>query len=121
MNEQLKTYLAEAGIDVKDVLERFMGNEALLERMLKRFTQSEVHESLEEAVKSRDAEAALAASHTLKGMTSNLSMSELTRLFTRQVELFRSGDAEAAYGLMDEITAEYRRMVRNILETPWQS
>ena len=119
MTEQAKTYLSEAGIDVKDVLERFMGNEALLERMLKKFTESNVHETLEEAVKSRDAEAALAASHTLKGMTSNLSMSELARLFTRQVELFRSGDAEAAYGLLEDITAEYQRMVRKILETPW--
>lgn len=53
MKEQAVKYLTEAGIDVKDVLERFMGNEALLERMLKKFTMSNVHETLKEAVKIR--------------------------------------------------------------------
>lgn len=67
MKEQAVKYLTEAGIDVKDVLERFMGNEALLERMLKKFTMSNVHETLKEAVKNMDSEAALEASHTLKG------------------------------------------------------
>lgn len=119
MREQAKTYLTEAGIDVKDVMERFMGNEALLERMLKKFTQSNVQETLEEAVKNQDSKAALEASHTLKGMTANLSMSELTGLYTRQVEFLRSENEESAFGLMEEITKEYQRMVQKILDTPW--
>ena len=39
MTDLQKSQLIAAGIDIDDALPRFMGNEALLERFLKKFLQ----------------------------------------------------------------------------------
>lgn len=114
MNESVKKALSDAGINVDEVMERFMGNERLLERMLKKFAADTNFAKLREAVENNDGENALTASHTLKGMCANLSMTGLTSLFTSQVELFRGGDTEAAFGMMPEITAAYERILDTI-------
>ncbi|WP_302779980.1 Hpt domain-containing protein [Intestinimonas butyriciproducens] len=105
-----KEQLTAAGVDVHGALERFMGNEALLERMLQRFTGDANYAQLLAADK-RDTEEALRAAHTLKGMTGNLSMTALCPLFTRQVELLRAGDPDGAYAMLPEITLAYERIV----------
>lgn len=50
-----KERLEQAGIDVDDVLERFMGNEALLDRMLKGFLQDQNYSVLCQAMEAGDA------------------------------------------------------------------
>ena len=72
-----KEQLTAAGVDVHGALERFMGNEALLERMLQRFTGDANYAQLLAAADKRDAEEALRAAHTLMGMSGNLSMTAL--------------------------------------------
>lgn len=111
MDAWKKEQLAAAGIDVAGALERFVGNEALLERMLQRFTGDADYAQLLAAADRRDAEEALRAAHTLKGLTGNLSMTALCPLFTRQVELLRAGDPDGAYALLPEITRAYERIV----------
>lgn len=46
MDTLKKERLEQAGINVDDVLERFMGNEALLDRMLKGFLQDQNYAAL---------------------------------------------------------------------------
>ena len=55
---------------------------------------------LSEAIETADPDKALTASHTLKGVCGNLSMPELFRLLTCQVEALRAGDWGKAAGLM---------------------
>ena len=95
--------LLAGGIDVDGALERFMGSEALLERFLGKFLQDANYEALEQAVARGDWEEALRASHTLKGVCGNLSMTVLYDLFTRQVAAIRAGDMAGAAALMEEI------------------
>lgn len=109
MDAMKKQRLTAAGIDVDDALARFMGNEALLERMLTKFAGDANYARLQAAVEQQDAQAALQASHTLKGLAGNLSLSALTPLFTRQVELLRAGDAHGAFALLPEIDRAYRQ------------
>ena len=106
-----KEQLTAAGVDVHGARERVMGNEALLERMLQRFTGDANYAQLLAAADKRDTEEALRAAHTLKGMTGNLSMTALCPLFTRQVELLRAGDPDGAYAMLPEITLAYERIV----------
>ena len=63
-----------------------------------------------------DAEAALAASHTLKGVCGNLSMTALFDLLTRQVAAFRAGDWEGAVALLEQIDQAYARVTAAIRE-----
>lgn len=112
MNAERKEQLTQGGIDVDSALERLMGSEALLEKFLNKFVQDGNYSALEAAVAAGDWEEALRASHTLKGMCGNLSMTVLYDLFTRQVNAIRAEDrAEDRAGtaaLMEEISPAYR-------------
>ena len=109
MDERRRTRLQEAGIDVDGALERMMGSEALLERLLGKFLEDENYQKLCAALDEKRQEDAVAASHTLKGVCGNLSMPALFSLFTRQVEALRAGDWTAAAALMEEIRPAYAR------------
>lgn len=116
MDALKKERLVAAGIDVDGALERFMGNDALLERFLKKFLSDGNYAALSAAVAAADPAGALTASHTLKGVCGNLSMPELFRLLTCQVEALRADDWEKAAGLMPEIERAYAAVVRAIGE-----
>lgn len=111
MDAWKKEALTGAGIDVEDALGRFMGNEMLFSRFLKKFTEDANYEKLSQAIAAKDAEAAVAASHTLKGVCGNLSMTKLHELLTRQVAALRGGDWETASGLMPEISQAYEIII----------
>ena len=103
--------LTDGGIDVNEALGRFMGNEGLLEKFLKKFADDENYEKLKAAVRDDDAETMLTASHTLKGVCGNLSMTELFTLLDRQVKELRAGNTEGAKALMNEIDNAYAKVM----------
>ena len=103
MTQARRAALEAAGIDVASALERMMGSEALLERLLGKFPEDKNLPVLREALESGDPDRAAAAAHTLKGVCGNLSMTELYGLFTRQVDALRRGDLAAARALMADI------------------
>ncbi len=106
--------LGRAGINVSDALERFMGNDALLERFLKKFLSDPNYEKLTAAIDAGDQETALTAAHTLKGVCGNLGMSELFDLLTKQVAAFRADRWEDAANLMPDISLAYERVVEEL-------
>ena len=110
MDMEKRAWLIAAGIDLDSALERMMGNEALLERFLKRFLDDANYGRLTAAIDAGDPDGALTASHTLKGVCGNLSMQQLFDLLTRQVAALRADDFAAARGMMPEITAAYGRV-----------
>ena len=77
MREDIRAALVRAGVDVDGALERFMNNEGLLERFLKKFPADPNYGALKEALARGDADAAFRAAHTLKGVAANLSMATL--------------------------------------------
>lgn len=118
MDGSKKAALLAAGIDVDSALERFLGNEALLERFLKKFLDDPNHARLTAAFAAGDREGALTASHTMKGVCGNLSMHVLFDLLTKQVQALRAEDWAGAEALLpavdqayDEAAAAIRRSV----------
>lgn len=114
MKEEKKQKLTAAGIDVDNALERFMGNEALLEKFLTKFAKDSNYQALIDAVAAGDKDVALTSSHTLKGVCGNLSMKKLYQLFADQVQLFRADDWEGAVALMPQISVEFNKTVSAI-------
>ncbi len=106
--------LEEAGVEIAALTERLMNNESLISRFMNRFVENESYRELQAAIKAEDWKAACDASHMLKGMCGNLSITELFRLFTQQVTLFRNGDNEMACLLMPEIEAKYENTINHI-------
>ena len=103
MTQARREQLEGAGICVEQALERMMGSEALLERLLGKFLEDRNLPALREALAAGDTEGAFTAAHTLKGVCGNLSMAALYDLFTRQTEALRCGDLAGARAQMAEI------------------
>ena len=99
--------LAASGIDTDTALKRYMGKGELYARLLEKFLSEPNDERLVKAVSEQNKSEALSASHSLKGICGNLSLTRLFALFSEQVRLFREDEWEAAVGLMPEITENY--------------
>lgn len=110
--------LEEAGIDVASALERMMGSEELLERLLRKFLENQQYPALCAALKGGDMEQAMITAHTLKGVCGNLSMVSLYGLFARQVDALRAGELSLAQHLMEQITPAYVQVTAAIREHP---
>ena len=111
MTPERREQLEAAGIDVASALERMMGSEALLERLLGKFLDDPQYPALRAALEAGDAAQAVSAAHTLKGVCGNLSMTDLYGLFTRQVDTLRAGDLSLARSMMAEIAPAYERVI----------
>lgn len=105
-----KDCLKAAGVDYDGALSRFMGNEALLSRFLKKFLDDPNFLSLQSALDSGNAEAAFRAAHTLKGVAGNLSLSALYDQAVKISELLRHGDLEGAKAVMPDVQEAYRKI-----------
>ncbi len=110
MTDELRSQLTEAGVDVESVLERFMNNEALLERFMRKFRDDPNYNDLLAAVEEKDNKKAFTASHTLKGVSGNLSLMGLQKCVSEQCEKFRAGNFEEGAAMMGAVTEEYERI-----------
>ncbi len=108
LTEDLKKY----EVDVDKALERFMGNEAMYEKMLEKFPSfAESHEIIS-YIKSGDIKTAAANAHTLKGVTGNLSMTPLFTAYTEIEALLRKEESEQALTALEGILT----LQNNIIE-----
>ncbi len=101
------TKLTNTGIDVDALLKRLMGNTSLLKVFIKKFIEDTTFDKLNEAFSDNDMKAAEMASHTLKGMCGNLSLTALYGLFSEQVNYIRGGEYVKAAEMMPELTRLY--------------
>lgn len=105
-----KDLLKAAGLDYEGALSRFMGNEKLLERFLKKFLDDPNFLNLEGAISQGNAELAYQAAHTLKGVAGNLSLSELYAQAAKISDTLRNGDLEGAKAMLPELRAAYQKI-----------
>ncbi len=103
--------LAKAGIDVDALFHRLMGNASLVRVFIKKFTEDTTFESLKAAFAEQDMKKAELASHTLKGMCGNLSLTELYGLFTEQVNHIRHAEYQKAEAMMPDLSARYEKTI----------
>ena len=114
MDTEKKNILTAAGINCDEALERFMGNEFMLEKFLKKFLDDKNYDRLILAANNGSSEEMLTAAHTLKGVCGNLAFGPLFSLLTQQVQALRVGDLQAAANQIPDITAEYERVTAAI-------
>jgi histidine phosphotransfer protein HptB len=101
-----------SGIDYEEGVSRFVGHAELYEKFLKKFLADPEFAALEKALADGDAEAAFQTSHSLKGVTGNLSMNALYRALVPLVDALRGGgDLALARTLFPAVQAEYRRVM----------
>lgn len=92
MNEEVRQNLIDNDFDVDGAMQRFLNNEALYLKCLKKFLDDKNFENLLEAKKKGDVEEAFKAAHTMKGFLSNLGINKIYIPLQPVVEKLRAGD-----------------------------
>lgn len=110
VKEKVKQQLEQAGINVEAMLQRLMGNEIFVEKLLKKFLEDSNYQKLKEAFEQKDYEKAYQAAHALKGVSANMSMILLNGLMVKQTELLRQKQWNDAELMIPYIAKEYMRI-----------
>lgn len=115
MEHRMLTKLRDAGCDVSGTLERFMNNEMLCMKFLKKFPQDETFMEMKKAFAQGDAEEFFKAAHTMKGVSGNLGLSSLYNEMQPAVEKSRRGELPSKED-MDIIEEQYHEIIKIIRE-----
>lgn len=111
MDETLKSALKESGVNLETALERFLGNEALLERFLRKFLEDKSFGEIITAMELNHSEDAFKAAHTLKGVAGNLSIDSVYHAVIPIVEALRNNDLNTARELLPELEKSYHAVI----------
>lgn len=105
-NDALRTY----GVDLKEVMERFVNDEELYNDCLNSFIDDSSFDGLYDALLAKEYETAFNHAHTLKGVAGNLGLSPLLTAITDIVEPLRNHDYSNLEQQYDEIRTERERL-----------
>lgn len=111
MEKAEKELLEHHGFDVEGTLSRFMKNEQLYRKCMKKFLDDSNMRKLKEACVQENKEEAFRAAHTMKGLVSNLGIGKLYGLLTPAVEKLRAGEF-----LTPQETAEIEEVYQEVYE-----
>lgn len=118
MRIEIARTLESVGILWPEALDRFLNNEPLLLRMLKRFSQEESFAQLCRALNDGDVSAAFAAAHSLKGVAGNLSIQPLYLLASEMTETLRAGHLQEATAQLPILQEQYNQTVQALSALP---
>ena len=89
MEAAKKELLEQKGFDVDGTMRRFLNNEALYLKCLKKFLDDTSFDNLKEAYQDGNCNEAFKAAHTMKGFVSNLGIDKMYQLLIPMVEKLR--------------------------------
>lgn len=107
MEAQRKARLLESGINVDNALERFMGNEKMLDKYLGRFLNEKSYAALVAAIAANDQAGARAAAHTLKSVCGTIGCEGMHAQVVEQETAMREGRWDEAVTMMPAIEKTY--------------
>lgn len=118
MTQEQKAVLKAGGFGVEEAMQRFMNSEQLWIKFLKKFKADTSFGDLVKAMEEKNATKAFEASHTLKGITGNLALTEFNRLVGEQTEYLRGTEInfEAAEAMMPQLKEVYEKTLKIINE-----
>jgi len=112
----VKEFYEKVGANYSEVLERLM-NDALVSKFIKKFAEDDsVYKQLESSIAAGDYETAFRASHTLKGVVLNLSLTNLATPLIELTEDLRAGGSAKAPELFDAVKTRYKETMMEIGE-----
>lgn len=119
MEESFKNRLEESGADVPATLKRFMGNENMYLKFLKKFPEDQNYQKLGESLEAGNYEEAFRCAHTLKGVAANLGLTPVQTAVSGLVEELRSKknedvDASKANAIWQDLKKVYEQFVEII-------
>lgn len=102
-----------ADIDVEDGLHRFMSNEQMFVKYLKKFIDNDQYQALKMEIDRNpiDVKEAFERAHALKGICANLSMAGILTVLNPMVESLRAGSVEGVKENMIKLSAQYDKVI----------
>lgn len=110
MDAARKKRLEDGGINVEAALNRFMGNEKMLEKYLGRFLNEKSYAALAAAVAAGDQAGAAVAVHTLKSVCGSIGCEHMQQMAISQEASMRAGNWDEVVEKMKEIELEYGKI-----------
>jgi len=109
-------YIALGGDVTSDIYQSL--SEKMLLKFLKKLTEDEQVQILEQAILAKDRDSAYAAAHTLKGVALNLAISRLSNPLCGLTDALRAGFPQNAEELFQEVKTEFDYAVKviNLIE-----
>lgn len=119
MDDILRQELEKNGADVEGTLDRFLGEEEMYVKFLKKTIDSPDFQSLSESIEQKDYKGAFRLAHALKGVTGNLGLIPIENLASDITELLRGKeleeiDEQAVLNKKQEMQEAYH-LFRNII------
>ena len=114
MTYEQKELLLTLGVNFDVTLERFMGNEALFIKCLKKLLADNNYSKLLNAIENSDVKTAFECSHALKGVTANLGLDDLTDEFKTIVEVFRAERMDYDPANLERLKEKYKKAIEVI-------
>ena len=109
-----KDVLKSAGIDYEDGVRRCGDNSALYERLLSLFLADDNFEGAKESLADRDYETLFSRTHEIKGMSGNMSITDVYRTSSNVVALLRAKDYDAIPAAFGELEEAYGKATKAI-------
>ncbi len=111
---KIAEFYEKINANYNEVLDRMLGREALVIKFLTKYSTDPSFSRLEEAVNGGNVEEIFRASHTLKGVSSNLGLKPITDSTHILVELTRAGKSEGIDALFADISKAYHDVLAMI-------
>jgi HPt (histidine-containing phosphotransfer) domain-containing protein len=107
---KLTSALIEYGIDIEDVMKRFVDDEDFYRECLDMFFKDDSLKDLKVAIDNQDIQEAFNAAHTIKGIVGNLGLTPLFDMVSELVEDLRADKTENALRKYNGILLEYEKL-----------
>lgn len=121
MDKFVQTELEGAGVNVEETLRRFMNNEMLMIKFLRKFVDDENMNKLRTLIADKHYNEVLPVAHTLKGVSGNLGLIKLYEIFSRMCQDCRNDQYEDLDGLFAQAEANYSKVVEAIKKIKYQT
>lgn len=109
MEKQKQEYLEQQGFEITETLERFVQNETLYIKCIKKFPADPNMQKLLQAHAAGDVKDSFAVAHTIKGMSANLGIKKVYDEIRPFVEILRAGNLPPQED-MDRLTKVYQEV-----------
>lgn len=111
MDAGFKNELIEWGVDWNEILDRFMGNEALIAKFMFKFLNDQSMTDLTRYLDEGNVSEAFKAVHTLKGVSANLGLKGFLDPVCELTEILRAGSMEGARDKYEIIKPKYDELI----------
>lgn len=111
MTQEQTNKLCMLGVNLDEVMERFISNEALYFKCLHKLEDDHNFQGMKDAIVASDAKAAFDGAHALKGVVANLGLNNLYKEIAEITEVFRAGQLNFDPNNMERLKEAYNEAI----------